>query len=58
MTTSRREQHTKESLRLFGGVRDREGGHGGNDTLKSSILISNARSFVAASRIEHTPKKN
>src|SRR5271155_2414965 len=30
-----RERHTKESLRLFGGVRGREGGHGGNDTNKS-----------------------
>src|SRR5271155_5766327 len=28
-TTSRRERHTKESLHLFGGVRGREGGHGG-----------------------------
>src|SRR5271155_3697946 len=28
-TTSRRERHTKELLHLFGGVRGREGGHGG-----------------------------
>ena len=38
-TTSRRERHTKESLHLFGGVRGREGGHGGKLSGKRHVHL-------------------